>query len=264
MHVRRIDLNADLGESFGAWKMGADAELLQVVSSCNIACGFHAGDPLTMQRTVAAALANGVAIGAHPSLPDLVGFGRREMQIAADELGALVLYQVAALMGFCAARGARLHHVKAHGALYGMLARDRKLADAFCDAVYALDPMLLVYGPPQGELRAICAARGVGYVAEGFTDRGYLPDASLMPRSQPGALLDHDQALAQGVRIASGEAISVSGPGDEELPDELRTHATLSLAVSSICVHGDGPHALGLARALRAALAAADIVVAAP
>lgn len=252
MTARRIDLNADLGESYGAWTMGADEALLRQVSSCNIACGFHAGDPLTMQRTVAAALANGVAIGAHPSLPDLVGFGRREMQVAADELSALVLYQVAALMGFCAAQGARLHHVKAHGALYGMLARDRKLADAFSAAVHALDSTLLVYGPPQGELLSACAARGLVYVAEGFADRGYLADASLVPRSQPRALLEADAALAQGLGIARGEAIQNSD-GD-----------SLNLAVSSLCVHGDSPHALELARALRAALAEAGIVVAAP
>ncbi len=251
MSARRIDLNADLGESFGAWTMGSDAELLRVVSSCNIACGFHAGDPLTMQRTVAAAVANRVAIGAHPSLPDLVGFGRREMQVSADELGALVLYQVAALMGFCATRGARLHHVKAHGALYGMLAREGVLADAFSAAVHGLDPNLMIYGPPQGELRAVCAARGIAYVAEGFADRGYQPNGSLVPRSQPGALLDHDQALAQGLRIARGAAIQSS------------TGSELDVEVGSLCVHGDGPHALELARALRVALAAADIEVAA-
>jgi UPF0271 protein len=251
MGARAVDLNADLGESFGAWQMGADAQLLELVSSCNIACGFHAGDPLTMQRTVTAALARGVALGAHPSLPDLVGFGRREMQVAPAELAALVLYQVSALQGFAHAAGARLHHVKAHGALYAMVARDAGLAAAFCVAVMGVDPALKIYGPPYGALRARCAELGIVYIGEGFADRGYCVDGSLVPRSHPGALLDTDAARAQGLALASGTPIAA---GD----------TWISPDVASVCVHGDGAHALELARALRADLAAAGIDVRAP
>jgi UPF0271 protein len=248
----RCDLNADLGESFGAWRMGDDQALLAQVSSCNIACGFHAGDPLTMQRTVASALARGVAIGAHPSLPDLVGFGRREMRVAADELQALTLYQCAALDGFVRASGARLQHVKPHGALYGMLARDSQLATAFVAAVAALDRSLAVFGPPHGALREAAAAAGLRYWREGFADRGYLADGNLLPRNRPGALLDMAAARAQGLKLARGEPIAAAD-GNE-----------LHLSIETLCLHGDGAEALVLAQALRGDLDRAGIAVRAP
>ncbi len=248
----RCDLNADLGESFGAWRMGDDEALLAQVSSCNIACGFHAGDPLTMQRTVASALARGVAIGAHPSLPDLVGFGRREMRVAADELQALVLYQCAALDGFVRAAGARMHHVKAHGALYGMLARDGQLAAAFVAAVASLDRSLAIYGPPQGALRESAGTAGLRYLREGFCDRGYAADGNLLPRDRPGALLDTPAARAQGLRLARGEAIrAVDG-------------SLLELDIETLCLHGDGAEALALALELRGDFDRAGIAVRAP
>jgi len=249
---RSIDLNADLGESFGAWQMGADAQLLDLVSSCNIACGFHAGDPLTMHRTVALAVARGVAIGAHPSLPDLVGFGRREMQIEPDDLTALVLYQIAALSGFTRAAGANLHHVKAHGALYSMLARDAILAGAFCDAVEQASAGLWVYGPPAGALRQCCAARSIGYIAEGFADRAYTVDGHLRSRKLPGALLQSAQAREQALYLARGESISTDAG------------TALQLQIESLCVHGDGAHAVELAQCIRSDLLRAQIAVSAP
>jgi UPF0271 protein len=248
----RCDLNADLGESFGAWRMGDDEALLAQVSSCNIACGFHAGDPLTMQRTVEAAKAKGVAIGAHPSQPDLVGFGRREMRVAADEMHAMTLYQCAALDGFVRAAGARMQHVKPHGALYGMLARDAHLAAAFVAAVASLDRTLAIFGPPRGALRDAAAVAGVRYLREGFADRGYLPDGNLLSRDRPGALLDVAAARAQGLKLARGEAIdAING-------------SALELDIETLCLHGDGAEALALARALRGDLDRAGISVRAP
>ncbi len=247
-----IDLNADLGESFGAWQMGADEQLLDLVSSCNIACGFHAGDPLTMRRTVALAVARGVAIGAHPSLPDLIGFGRREMQVEPDELAALTLYQIAALSGFVRAAGAQLHHVKAHGALYSMLARDAALAAAFCGAVEQGGDGLMIYGPPDGALRERCETRGVAYVAEGFADRAYTADGQLRSRKLPDAVLAPAKAREQGLRLARGEAIR-NDAGTSVQP-----------TIKSLCVHGDGAHAVELARLLRADLEENRIRVVAP
>ena len=246
------DLNADLGESFGAWRMGDDDLLLAQVSSCNIACGFHAGDPLTMERTVAAANARGVAIGAHPSLPDLVGFGRREMRISAAELCALTLYQIAALNGFTAAANAPLRHVKPHGALYGMLARDAELANAFVAAVRSFDPQLMIYGPPGGALREASLAAGLSYVREGFADRAYQTATALVARERPGALLNLHDARTQGLRLVRGQSISaVDG-------SELRVE------IDTLCLHGDGPEALVLAPLLRADLDTAGISVRAP
>lgn len=248
----RCDLNADLGESYGAWRMGDDDALLALVSACNIACGFHAGDPLTIERTVAAAQARGVAIGAHPSLPDLVGFGRREMRVDADELRAMTVYQIAALGGFARAAGARLRHVKPHGALYGMLARDSRLATAFVAAIAALDATLAIYGPPSGALREASVAAGLRYVREGFADRGYLADGSLVPRDRPGALLDLPAAREQGLKLARGE------------PIQAQDGSVLVLDIETLCLHGDGPEALVLAAALRHDLDDAAIAVRAP
>jgi len=246
------DLNADLGESYGAWRMGDDAALLDVVSSCNLACGFHAGDPLTLLQAIGLAQARGVAIGAHPSLPDLVGFGRRELKIAPAELRAITRYQVAAVQGCVRAAGAELRHVKAHGALYHMLARDAELAAAFLDGALALDATLAIVGPPQGELRAVATARGARYLVEGFADRGYRHDGGLVPRGQPGALLHAEAALRQGLALARGEAIAAADG------------SMLDLRIDTLCVHGDGTDAVALARALRGAIEAAGLRVRAP
>jgi 5-oxoprolinase (ATP-hydrolysing) subunit A len=245
-----IDLNCDMGESFGAWTMGQDDAVLAHVTSANIACGFHAGDPLTMQRTVAAAVKQGVAIGAHPSLPDLAGFGRREMRVSADEAYAMTLYQIGALSAVARAAGAELHHVKPHGALYNMAARDRALADALAAAVRDFDRALILVGLAGSEVPRAGEAAGLAVAHEAFADRRYESDGSLMARSKTGAVIeDVDAAVAQALSIASrGEAETVNGP--------------LRIRADTICVHGDRPDAAIFARCLREALDAAGLSVA--
>ncbi|HEY6894282.1 MAG TPA: 5-oxoprolinase subunit PxpA, partial [Rhodanobacteraceae bacterium] len=245
-----IDLNCDMGESFGAWTMGQDDAVLAHVTSANIACGFHAGDPLTMRRTVAAAVAHGVAIGAHPSLPDLVGFGRREMRVSADETHAMTLYQIGALAAVARAAGAALHHVKPHGALYNMAARDRVLADAIAAAVRDFNHTLILVGLAGSELPRAGEAAGLAVAHEAFADRRYEADGTLTPRSKPGAVIDDvEAAVAQAISIASrGEADTANG--------------TLRIRADTICVHGDRPDAATFARRLREALETAGLAVA--
>jgi UPF0271 protein len=251
--MTRIDLNCDLGESFGAWRMGEDAALLALVSSANIACGFHAGDPTIMQQTVAMARQHGVAIGAHVSLPDLQGFGRREMQVSADEVRAITLYQIGALHGFAHAAGTRLSHVKPHGALYNMAARDRALADAIADAVYAFDPRLRLVGLAGSALVAAGLAQGLPVAAEAFADRRYLADGSLQSRRETGAVIeDAAHATTQALGIARDHAV------DTASGERITLHA------DTLCLHGDGARAVALARRLRAALADAGLHIAAP
>jgi UPF0271 protein len=251
--MNRIDLNADLGESFGAWRMGDDEALLALVSSANIACGFHAGDPLIMRRTVTLAAARGVAIGAHIALPDLQGFGRREMRVGADEAYALTLYQLGALAAFTRAAGVPLAHVKPHGALYNMAARDATLATAIARAVRDFDPTLRLVGLAGSALAKAGRAAGLAVAAEAFADRGYRADGSLQPRSEPGALLeDAGQACAQALGIVcDGAVTAVDG-------------TRVPLHADTLCLHGDGPHALAFAPRLREALAAAGVRIAAP
>src|SRR6476660_6612574 len=225
-----IDLNCDLGESFGRWTLGQDAELMESISSCNVACGFHAGDPDVMRRTVRLAKENGIAIGAHPGLPDLVGFGRRTMSVTPQEVEALVLYQVGALAAIARAEGATLRHVKAHGALYNMAIRDRPLADAIARAVAAFDSSLLLFGLPGSELLRAGEAAGLPVAAEGFADRAYEPDGSLTPRSLPDAVIhDPDAVVARAVLMAR-EGVVVARNGDE-----------VPMRVATICTHGDTP-----------------------
>ncbi len=251
--ARTIDLNCDMGESFGAWTMGEDAAVMPHISSANIACGFHAGDATVMRRTVQLACRHGVALGAHVSLPDLQGFGRREMKISPAEVSDLVLYQIGALAGIVRAEGAVLAHVKPHGALYNMAARDRALADAIAAAVRGADPSLVLYGLSGSALPAAGVAAGLAVAHELFADRGYRADGSLVPRGSPGALID-DSALAaaQVARFAQGVAIdAVDG-------------TPLLLAADSVCVHGDRAGAGAFAAALRARLDALGVVVCAP
>lgn len=249
----RIDLNCDVGESFGDWRMGADAELLPHASSANIACGFHAGDPLVMQRTVALCMAHGVAIGAHPGWPDLQGFGRRALAASPAEAYAFVLYQVSALAGFARAAGARLHHVKPHGALYNQAARDRGLADAIAAAVRDLDPGLKLYGLAGSELLAAGRALGLQVVAEAFVERAYEADGSLVPRSLPGAVL-HDPAAieAQVLGLLARNEVAVHGGG------------VARVEADTLCLHGERADAVQVAQALRSTLAAAGVEVVAP
>ena len=251
--VARIDLNADVGESLGPWPMGADAALIGLVTSVNVACGFHAGDPLTILRTVRLALAAGVAIGAHPGYPDLVGFGRRDMALTADELEAAVLYQVAALAGIVRAEGGRLAHVKPHGALYNHAAIDPTTAESIARAVARLDPELRLVGPPGSALIAAGIATGLACLSEGFADRAYEADGSLRSRRLPGALLqDPAVAAAQAVRIAT-EGRTTTSDG-----------TTIELAVATLCIHGDTPGAAAIATAVREALANAGVAVRRP
>ncbi|RUL77763.1 LamB/YcsF family protein [Dyella choica] len=251
--TKTIDLNSDLGESFGAWRMGDDVALLAIVSSANIACGFHGGDPDVMRGTVAMAVQRDVAIGAHVSLPDLQGFGRREMAVTPNEAYALTLYQVGALHGFAQAAGTRLRHVKPHGALYNMAARDAKLAAAIARAVHDFDPTLYLFGLANSALIDAGRAVGIPVAAEAFADRRYRPDGSLQPRREPDALIqESDEAIAQAMAMArEGRVRAVDG-------------SILELQADTVCVHGDSAHAVTLARQLRAALEAADIGIAPP
>jgi 5-oxoprolinase (ATP-hydrolysing) subunit A len=245
-----VDLNCDMGESFGAWSMGADAEVLEYVSSANIACGFHAGDPAIMHRTVAGALARGVAVGAHPSLPDLQGFGRRMMRVTPDEAYDLVLYQIGALAAFCRALGGRLAHVKAHGALYNMAAKDAALADAIACAARDFDPCLVLFGLAGSELVRAGRSAGLRVANEVFADRTYQQDGTLTPRSRPGAVIqDLGAALAQVERmLREGRVRALDGSDVAVEPD-------------TICIHGDEPGAVVFARELRALLARLGVAV---
>ncbi|MDO1447873.1 5-oxoprolinase subunit PxpA [Rhodocytophaga aerolata] len=236
---RTIDLNADVGESFGAYQMGDDEKLLPLVSSANIACGFHAGDPSVMKKTVKLALANKVALGAHPGLPDLQGFGRRNIAISPEEAYDLVLYQVGALWAFVKAEGGVLHHIKPHGALYNMASVDPMLAQAIAEAVYKLDPELILYGLSGSELIKAGEKAGIRTASEVFADRTYQPDGTLTSRRSPHALItDPNEAIKQVVQMVNaGKVRTLSG---EEI----------SIKADTICIHGDGPHALDFARHL--------------
>ncbi len=246
-----LDLNCDLGESFGAWRMGDDLGVLPHVTSANVACGFHAGDPATMRATVAAAVAHGVAIGAHPSLPDLQGFGRREMRIGTEEAYALVVYQVGALAAFARAAGTHLVHVKPHGALYNMAARDRTLAEAIAAAVRDVDARLVLVGLAASELTSAGVRAGLRVAHEAFADRRYRADGSLAARGTPGAVIeDVADAVAQAIAIATGRPITtVDG-------------TSIMLAADTLCVHGDRADAAMFARALREGIVAAGVSVA--
>ena len=239
----KINLNADLGESFGAWKMGDDAALLQVVRSANIACGFHAGDPLVMRTTVRTALAAGVSLGAHPAYADLQGFGRRPMTMAPADLEAAVIYQIGALSAMAAAEGGQLTHVKPHGALNNQACEDAAMADSIARAVRAVDRRLILLAPALSELIAAGERAGLAVAAEVFADRAYTDAATLAPRSREGSVLhDPEQILVHVQRMLDAGAIVSQGG------------KVLKTPMHSICVHGDNPNAVGNARRLRAAL----------
>ena len=247
---RSVDLNADVGESFGPWTLGDDDAVLDAVTSANVACGFHAGDPLTLVRAVAAAAARGVLVGAQVSYPDLVGFGRRELDLTPDEIMADVLYQIGGLEGVARAAGVRVRYVKPHGALYNRVARDQAAAAALAEAVRQYDPtlpVLLLAGSPG--LRAVAEA-GLDAVGECFADRAYTPDGRLLPRREPGAVVtDPAEVIERAVRMAGdGEVVAVDG-------------TVLRLSARSVCVHGDTPGAAALAHQVRSGLAGAGIQV---
>lgn len=242
---KKVNLNADLGESFGAWKMGADSEILPLVDSANIACGFHAGDPLVMRQTLRLAKKHGVSVGAHPSFPDLQGFGRRRMSISSPELEAIILYQIGALAGLARAEGMEVTHVKPHGALSNMACEDRAIAETVARAVKAHDSQLILLAPALSPLAEAGRAAGLAVVEEIFADRAYLDDGQLMPRNQPGAMIHgSDAACAHvGAMLRASALISHSGKN-------------LATPIGSICVHGDGPDAVDIARHLRRQLEA--------
>lgn len=246
-----VDLNADLGESYGAWRLGDDGALLKIVTSANVACGFHAGDPVTIRRACAAAVARGVTIGAQVSYHDLAGFGRREMEVPPDELEAEVLYQIAALDGVARAEGGRVGYVKPHGALYNRAARDPEQAAVVAAAVASYDSGLPLLTLPGSASARAAEQAGLPVVSEAFADRAYRDDGSLVPRGQPGAVLTDPAIVAARVaRLVTGGEI------------ETVTGTQLALRPRSVCVHGDTPGAVLLATAVRAALEQAGVTVA--
>ncbi len=246
----RLDLNADVGESFGAYKLGQDALLMPVITSANIACGFHAGDPGIMRETVALARRHGVAVGVHPGLPDLVGFGRREMRATDREVEDLVVYQIGALAAVAAAQGVRLQHVKPHGALYNMAVRDSALANAIARATAAVDPTLILFGLPGSQLIAAGQRAGLRTAREGFADRAYQPDGTLAPRHVPGAVIEDAEIVVQ-------RAVSMAREHTVTAIDGSR----IALEVETVCMHGDTPGAALLASRVRAALTEAGVTI---
>ena len=249
--MKRIDLNCDMGESYGAWKMGADGEVMPHISSANIACGFHGGDPATIRKTVRLAIDHGVAIGAHPSLPDLSGFGRRVMKISPQEMYDLVVYQAGAVEAFARAAGAKLHHVKCHGALYNMAATDAALSEAMVRAAKDLGVMLYVLSNSKNH--AVAKKAGVRVAGEVFADRGYCDDGTLAPRDLPGGLIE-DAAQAVKQALAMIEQGYVTSLGGKRVP----------VAADTLCLHGDQPGAVAFAKALRQAFSEKGISIASP
>lgn len=239
----RLNLNADLGESFGPWPMGDDARLLKVVNTANVACGFHAGDPLVMSRTLERAAQSEVSIGAHPGFPDLQGFGRRPMSLPKQELQALIHYQLAALDGMSRSRGIAMTHVKPHGAMNNMACDDRNMADTIVEAVKQYDPELIFLAPVLSQLAIAAQAAQQPLALEIFADRAYTETGSLVPRSQPGAVIDSAEGCIAHVSsmIEARGIVTLSG---SVLPSEFH----------SICVHGDNAHAVDTAIAIRNAL----------
>lgn len=245
-----VDLNCDMGEAFGNYRLGPDEELMTHISSANIACGWHAGDPAVMRRTVELALRHNVGIGAHPGYPDLLGFGRRNMAISPGELRDYVLYQIGALAAFVRALGGELRHVKAHGAMYNQAAADPALARAFCEACASFDSQLIIVGLASSHLLREAESLGLPTASEVFADRGYLATGALVPRSQPGAVLHDPLQVADRVTlmVKEGQVKAVDGN-------------IVALKADTICVHGDTPEALQHVQALRQSLTAAGIEI---
>ncbi|MFZ7128581.1 MAG: LamB/YcsF family protein [Desulfobacterales bacterium] len=251
--MKRIDLNCDMGESFGAYTMGMDAEVLKYVSSANIACGFHAGDPRVMHRTVRMARDHGTGIGAHPGFPDLVGFGRRTMECTLEELRDDLIYQIGALQAFCTHHGVPMQHVKPHGALYNMSVGNEAIARTIAEAIASLDKnlsMVTLAGKHADLMNRIGREAGIRMVFEAFPDRAYTPEGTLASRRLPGAVIhDPQEAADRALRMAEeGAVIAVDG-------------TRVSLEVHTLCVHGDNPKALDLVRTIRERLESSGISV---
>ncbi|HVH01485.1 MAG TPA: 5-oxoprolinase subunit PxpA [Amaricoccus sp.] len=245
-----MDINSDLGEGYGAWTMGDDAAMLAIVSSANVACGFHAGDPQSILGTLREAAARGVAVGAHVSYPDRVGFGRRRMNVAPGELTADVIYQIGALRGLATAAGTSVRYVKPHGALYNTIAADAAQADAVIAAIRAVDPTLILMGLAGAPVLGRARAAGLRVVAEAFADRAYTASGALVSRREPGAVLhDPELAAARMLRLATEGTI------------EAADGSVLRLEAQSICVHGDSPAAVAMARSIRARFEAEGVAI---
>jgi UPF0271 protein len=248
-----VDLNCDVGESFGTYRLGTDEEVLRYVTSANIACGFHAGDPATMRRTVATAVRHGVAIGAHPGFPDLAGFGRREMQMSAEEVRDIVVYQIGALTAFALAHGAQLSHVKPHGALYNMSATRKDLAKAIADAVRSVDDYLILFALAGSELAEAGREAGLHVAEEVFADRRYAANGTLVSRAEAGAVIDDaDAVVAQAMRMVLERRVTAVDGTD------------VSVRADTICIHGDTPGAAQIAKKLRSSLEGAGVTIAPP
>jgi UPF0271 protein len=251
--MQQIDLNCDMGEAFGNYPMPNDEVLMDYITSANIACGFHAGDPEVMQRTVNMAVKKGVAIGAHPGLPDLQGFGRREIKISVNEAYQMTLYQIGALYGFVKAAHGKLHHVKAHGALYNMAAKDAPLAKAIVEAVHDFDSNLILYALAGSEMISAAKKIGMSTASEVFADRTYQDDGSLTPRTQSNALISNEQeSIAQVMMmVKQQQVISIN-------------KKAISLKSDTLCLHGDGVHAVEFAKMINITLKAEGITIKAP
>ncbi|WP_046214390.1 LamB/YcsF family protein [Paenibacillus wulumuqiensis] len=246
----QVDLNCDMGESYGIYTLGVDEAIFGSITSANIACGFHAGDPSVMRTTVRQAVAHGVKIGAHPGLPDLVGFGRRRMEVTPTEVYDMVTYQIGALQAFASQEGSSLHHVKPHGALYNMAAVSAPLSDAIAQAVYAVNPGLILYGLAGSELISAGQRAGLQVASEVFADRTYQQDGTLTPRSAAGALItDAQLAVKQVLQMVTQQRV-ISTEGTE-----------IPIQADTICLHGDAAYAVQFARELRVQLEQQDIVV---
>jgi UPF0271 protein len=253
MLLKTIDLNSDVGESFGTYKLGMDEDLIPLISSANIACGFHAGDPAVMRQTVALALKHGVGLGAHPGLPDLVGFGRRNMDVTPVEIKDFVTYQIGALQAVAGLQGGRLQHVKPHGALYNMAVKNPAIWDAVAEVMARLDERLILFvlaGSGRRELEAVGRRRGIRIAFEFFADRAYNPDGSLVSRQLPGAVIHDDDVVAAKVLklVKEGKVKTIEG-------------SEIELTAETICVHGDNPKALALVNKIRKTLEAAGVAV---
>lgn len=246
----KIDLNCDLGESFGRYTLGMDDQVIPFITSANVACGFHASDPVVMADTIALAKKHGICVGAHPGFPDLMGFGRRNMNISAEEAKAYTTYQIGALAAFCKAAGTKLSHVKPHGALYNMAGKDYKLAKAICEAIYEFDSELILLGLAGSEMIRAGKDTGLRVAREIFADRAYEKDGSLVDRRKEGAMItDENEAIARVVRIIKEHKVKAI-TGEE-----------ITLEADSVCVHGDGAKALAFVQKIRERLTAEGIAI---
>ena len=247
----KVDLNCDLGESFGAYTIGLDSAVIPFISSANVACGYHASDPIVMSKTVRMCRENGVAVGAHPGFPDLMGFGRRNMNVSPADAKAYVMYQIGALDAFCKANGMTIQHVKPHGALYNMAGKDYALAKAICEGIYEVNPDYILLGLSGSNLIKAAEDTGLRAAKEVFADRGYMDDGSLVPRTQPGAMITDEDVMIRRVigMVKDGTVETVSGK-------------IIPIRADSVCVHGDGEKAVAFVQRIRNELTAAGVAIA--